>query len=321
MNIQEMNILEKLLVCPACHGRLAESETGLACGSCGNEYSSDSRGFLQLLLDESLYEKVSTTEEHARAQSSDGADRVDKEYIIPYLMSEGFQRVLDVGCGIGRTMSRLIEQGYDAYGIDLPILSEFWAQAGNDPGRFFCSDATRLPFADNSFDAVISMGVIEHIGTSIGHCSLGPDYQRERQRYADELQRVTRPGGRILVSCPNKRFPLDPQHKVLDELSPDSVSYRIRDAVFGRTGMNVHRTWGKYHLLSYPEVRRLFCDNGRNNSFEPLPLKGFFGLTSFRSGYLKPFQKMADYYINNMPGLIRTSFLNPYLLVQIRKGE
>ena len=58
--------------------------------------------------------------------------------------------------------------------------------------RFLCADATRIPFADASFDAVTMFDVIEHI----------PDDSRAMA----EVFRVLRPGGVLLVSTPNERW-------------------------------------------------------------------------------------------------------------------
>ncbi|MBI5870705.1 MAG: methyltransferase domain-containing protein [Actinobacteria bacterium] len=274
---------------------------------------------MEFVADPDVYEKDSTTNQHAENQASAGAQRIDEEYLIPYLRREPAERILDAGCGIGRTVKNLIERGYDAYGIDLPCLAEYWSKDGNDPGRFFCCDAARLPFPDGYFDVVLSMGVIEHIGTIDGDCTLADDYRSARQFYADELIRVTRTGGRMLIACPNKRFPIDPQHTASDRFSPDTAVFRLRNFLFEKTGLNIHRTWGKYHLLSYSEVEQLFIKHGGAHEMEALPIKGYFGLTIFGSGFLRPFGRLAEVWINDMPAAMRATSLNPYVMVQVRK--
>ena len=305
-------------VCPVCHGGLDESGSGLHCRRCGLDFETNAHGYLEFALDRSCFDTASTTDEHAELQSSAGARRMDEEYIIPYLLRET-GRYLDAGCGVGRTVTRLLDLGQEAYGIDLPCLSVYWKRFGNDPSRFFNCDAGRMPFPDDYFDAVISLGVIEHVGTINGEATLAKSYLDDRRQYAAELLRVTRPGGRIMVSCPNKRFLVDPQHDVTDEFSSRGPVTRMRAALGNRTGLNLHKTWGRYHLLSYAEVRDLFCVQGDAGSFEPLPIKGYFGLTMFKSGFLKTLWPLADLYINRMPAFLRKSCLNPYVLVEIRK--
>jgi len=73
-------------------------------------------------------------------------------------------RILDFGCGAGRTVYCLIDQGYDASGYDMKDYLEL--RAPSDRARFFISEngcLGRLPFDDNSFDLVISEQVLEHV--------------------------------------------------------------------------------------------------------------------------------------------------------------
>lgn len=304
----------RILVCPHCQESLVETEGNLRCEQCNFLFNKNRYAFIEF-TDLGI---TTITEEYALAQES-GGERVYIEYLKPYLLQELFQRVLDVGCGIGQALTMLIQDGYDAYGIDLPDLSRYWAQAGNDPQHFFCCDATHLPFPKDFFDVTYSLGVVEHIGTRRGHCTLSNNYWEVRQEYADEILRVTKPGGRILIACPNKRFPVDIQHGPVDALTPNTLGNRLRNYIFERIGINIDPIWGKYHLLSYSETKRLFCGNGKTRSFEPLPLKGYFGFSRFRSGFLKPFATLATMYVDNLPRLLRSSLLNPYIIVEMRK--
>ncbi|MDQ3029258.1 MAG: glycosyltransferase [Actinomycetota bacterium] len=71
--------------------------------------------------------------------------------------------------------------------------------------RFVAADATRLPFADSSFDAVTLFDVLEHI----------PDDGAA----VKEVLRVLRPGGSVLVTSPNQRWRF-PYYRVLRPLCP-----------------------------------------------------------------------------------------------------
>ncbi len=305
------------LACPRCHGELTEAAAGWRCRGCGAVYARDAHGYFVLLPTDvpTAAAIESTVEAYAEEQHRTGA-RVYAEYLRPYLAREPAHRVLDVGCGVGAEVSHLVADGYDAYGLDLPGLTRFWQRAGNDPRRFFAGDAAYLPFLDGYFDAVYSLGVIEHIGTLTGHCTLGPDYEQARRRFAREIVRVTRPGGRILIACPNKAFPVDIQHGPNDQLSPPMP---LRAWLFEYTGLTLHRTWGRYHLLSYPEVRRLFLHEAGARRLRPLPLRGYFGFGRFKRGFLRPFARLAQYYVDHLPPRLRATPLNPYVLVEIRR--
>jgi 2-polyprenyl-3-methyl-5-hydroxy-6-metoxy-1,4-benzoquinol methylase len=74
--------------------------------------------------------------------------------------------ILDIGCGNGVTASKLLESGYDVYGIDA---SESGITIANNrnPGRFFLQDISSEtlpePLQNKNFDTIISTEVIEHI--------------------------------------------------------------------------------------------------------------------------------------------------------------
>jgi len=321
-----MPFFSKTLVCPNCHASLNPQAQGLNCHSCDTFFRINKYGFLEFVVDETLHEQDSTTEEYALIQEKSGA-RLYHEYLRPFFNQEPFHRVLDIGCGIGAPVTLLLNEGHEAYGIDLPNLAKFWDKRHNDPGHFFCCDSTLLPFPDGFFDVVYSTGVIEHIGTKVGHCELLDDYHAARQRYANEILRVTRPGGRILIACPNKSFPIDAQHGPRDYSSPKR---RVRDYIYQKTRLNIHPVWGKYHLPSYSEIKNYFIAKGKARSFEPLLLKGFFGFvssgrgffrlfTEYEHGILKIFTETGKAYIEHLPKALRSTFLNPYILVQIKK--
>ena len=301
-----------VLICVHCHSPLrAASPDEYSCTSCSATFQRDRGGYFSIMQEQ--FDVSGTPEDYASHQHDCGHAVV--EFLLPLLKEETCQTLLDVGCGVGASAAALTSFGFQSYGVDLPDLSRFWAAAKHDRDRFFGGSALSLPFADNSFDFVYSLGVIEHMGTVFGHCTLAPDYWSQRQRYADEIIRVTRPGGRILIACPNKSFPVDIQHGPGDMIEKAG---RIRSFIFNRTGVNVHQTWGRYHLLSYAEVKRLFKNN--ISEFTALPLRNYFQFARFKKGFLKPFSGMAEYWVNNLPAFARKSFLNPYLIVEMRKS-
>jgi SAM-dependent methyltransferase len=58
---------------------------------------------------------------------------------------------------------------------------------------FQVADGTALPFETNSFDVTMSMSTVDHIVTPEG-----------RQKLIAEMARVTRPGGHVVVTVPNR---------------------------------------------------------------------------------------------------------------------
>lgn len=295
------------LLCVNCRSLLPVT---LRCEKCDSAYHQNQYGYLEMLTTRWNY--AVAADDYIHEQEHSGL-RQFQDCLLPLLSQASFQTVLDVGCGMGQGVRQLASAGLDAFGVDLPSYGPSWSRAGLDSRRFICADACKLPFTDNFFDVVYSLGVIEHIGTVLGHCTLAADYQEKRQAYARELLRVTKEGGRIFIACPNKTFPVDVQHGPTDDASPRSP---IRSFICGKTGLNVHKVSGRYHLLSYSEAKRLFRGCKR---FKAPPLRGYFGFGKFQSGVLKPFGSLAKWYVDSLPEPLRASPLNPYLLAEITK--
>jgi SAM-dependent methyltransferase len=101
----------------------------------------------------------------------------------------GHQRVLDWGCGRGQMTNLLRERGLQVDSIDFDPLADGVETRPLEryPGleAMFTNDPVKLPFADHTFDAVLSMGVLEHVGD--------PDAS------LDEIARVAKPGALLYV--------------------------------------------------------------------------------------------------------------------------
>jgi SAM-dependent methyltransferase len=93
-------------------------------------------------------------------------------------------RVLDAGAEFySNVLPTLFAYGYrNLYGINL----SFTAEARRGPIRYLPGDITRTEFADNFFDAVSCMSVIEH-GVPL-------------EGYLREMYRVLKPGGLLITS-------------------------------------------------------------------------------------------------------------------------
>jgi SAM-dependent methyltransferase len=124
-------------------------------------------------------------------------------------------RVLDVGCGPGHLANRLArDHGLEVTGLDLdPAMIEraranaVRAVAAERRPTFVVGGAAALPFADHSFDLVVSTLSLHHwADATIGQAEIG---------------RVLRPGGRALIwdirpgVVPLHRHQPDPLDKVV----------------------------------------------------------------------------------------------------------
>lgn len=100
--------------------------------------------------------------------------------------------VLDIGCGHGILLERVLArfQPTRAYGCDLSSVLCARAGARNPRARIVQADAEDLPFAQDAFDQVFLVEVLEHL----------PDVGKALR----EVKRVLRPGGKFLVAVPNR---------------------------------------------------------------------------------------------------------------------
>jgi SAM-dependent methyltransferase len=302
--------LLSLLACPVDGSRLEQRADRLMCSAGSHEYSKGEHGYFELARPTSPALTIqSTSSEFAHIQES-GGKRVYDVYLRPWLKAQGAARVLDAGCGLGVGVVAALNDGFDAVGTDVRSVADLWCQNGRSPDEFTVADVTELPFADAVFDAAMALGVMEHVGTQTGQLTLAMDWRDKRAAFAKELERVVRPGGRILIACPNKRFPIDIQHGPTDELSPAP----FRNRLFKRFGVNVHQTWGAYHLVSYSDLYRWY---GRQR-VRPLPLAGYFGYAALeRPGVPRSIGRGARAWVEHMPVRLRGTPLNPYVLAEI----
>lgn len=73
-------------------------------------------------------------------------------------------RILDAACGTGRITALLHREGFSAVvGCDISRAMMLVAQRQLTHVAFFQTDATRLPFSDDSFDAVTCIGLLMHL--------------------------------------------------------------------------------------------------------------------------------------------------------------
>ena len=125
------------------------------------------------------------------------------------------ETVLDVGCGTGIFTQNILSHDSRVIGLDISVPMLQAAVRKSDPLRFRCvaADMSNLPFADNSFDRVYSMTALEFV----------PDPAPA----VAELNRVVRPGGRVVLTTLNSLSPWAVRRKNKAEQEGHSLFTRM----------------------------------------------------------------------------------------------
>jgi SAM-dependent methyltransferase len=106
--------------------------------------------------------------------------------------AQGF--VLDLGCGVGRHVVYLAERGFRMAGVDISPsgmrLTQDVCSVRKLNFEGYVSDMSALPWADETFDAVLSISAIHH------------HQRQEIVRTLGEVRRVLKPGALLLADFP-----------------------------------------------------------------------------------------------------------------------
>jgi SAM-dependent methyltransferase len=102
-------------------------------------------------------------------------------------------RVLENGCGVGMYLEHLTPHVGSIIGLEFD--PERAQQAYHHSPSVVIAAGEELPFPQLSFDAILSHEVLEHV--------------RDDRRSVEEMVRVLKPGGIILLFIPNRGYPFE----------------------------------------------------------------------------------------------------------------
>jgi ubiquinone/menaquinone biosynthesis C-methylase UbiE len=142
-------------------------------------------------------------------------------------------RILDIGCGNGDIAAYFSMSNY-CVGVD--VADQVREEHKQLPRTIARSEA--IPFADNSFDVVISHHVIEHVHSHGGHLT--------------EITRVLAPGGICYLGTPNLSSPFMRGHVG----NPMVLRYAQMRPLFEHHGFAVE----EYYLRWLHEPDRYHCE-------------------------------------------------------------
>lgn len=177
--------------CPDCAAALAiSSGSNVGCTSCGRTFDG-SQGFLDLRPATAFAEQTKYLDEalHADARHETVAppvlgSRIRLRMLRRFLRLGPTDRVLDLGCGSGRTLVWNADTGAQLTGVDI---SPFFAREALERCELVLGDLRRLPLQNEAFTKAWSLDVFEH---------LSPKALRD---VLLEAHRVLAPGGALFV--------------------------------------------------------------------------------------------------------------------------
>ncbi len=161
--------------------------------------------------------------------------------------------VLDIGCGSGG-LSRIVTEeggfyiGSDFFPAILEIAQSFLRDLQHpEKASLIRGSGTHLPLADASIDLIIAFDVIEHLEG-------GESWQ---QSFLNEIRRILRPGGILLLTTPNRMYPWE-GHTFM--WGPQYLPVWLADKYIrwkNPSFLQEYRTYGQVKLLGPRKMKRL----------------------------------------------------------------
>jgi len=159
------------------------------------------------------------------------------------------ERLCEIGCGEGGNLYHLRARGLPGrlFGVDYSPAKAAFARRATG-AAIACADATRLPFGDRAFDALLIRDLLHHL----------PD----RAAALAEAHRVLAPGGRLMLFEPNRRSPLVrlqaalvPAERGLSASSAERLSGELEHAGFAIVRFAVRQPFPIGRVLLHPLLR------------------------------------------------------------------
>ncbi|MBC8205464.1 class I SAM-dependent methyltransferase [bacterium] len=188
----------------------------------------------------------SSTSKIALGKPSDKGDKIlERRYNLAGKLSNILQsggKLLDIGCGGGAQTEWFIDNFALTVGVDV----RYEALKDSDAdASFICAAGEYLPFADESFDAVISFEVLEHV--------------EDPGMMMREIFRVLKAGGEAVITVPNKWWIFEIHGAYLPVLPWNRVPF------FSWLPEKLHDKWAKARIYTQKKLTAAIKVGGFQN--------------------------------------------------------
>jgi SAM-dependent methyltransferase len=126
----------------------------------------------------------------AAGRAHSGNLQTNMEFLARTGLLKPTDKILEIGCGTGGIVAELTRRGHDIIGTDISREIVAYGLEIHEGIRLDVQPAEELPYADGTFDIVLSFDLFEHIARI--------------DRHVDEVRRVLKPNGYYLFQTPNK---------------------------------------------------------------------------------------------------------------------
>lgn len=175
-----------------------------------------------------MFEKIFKPEDKRRSLNLDFDISPTYIHKFNFEFSKKFiknKKVLDIGCWTGQFEQLAYKISKKMIGIDPKVEAIEFARKRLPEVNFIVAKADKLPFSNSYFDTILLMDVLEHLP------------KRSEMSALNEISRVIKPGGTLIISTPNKHILsilLDPAYFLIGHrhYSKKEISKILTEASF-----------------------------------------------------------------------------------------
>jgi len=164
-------------------------------------------------------------------------------------------KLLDIGCGTGLFVERYIDEGRDAVGLDISQKMIQQARSRCSECDYTVGTGEKIPFNDNTFDAISSLLVFSYV--------------RDPESMLSEAYRVLKPGGAIAICTLGKKL-LTRGIPAIYHISEKMNVQHVVMKNFGERYYNRKEMHQLFAQAGFSEIRMKWCSFAHIDMLDPI---------------------------------------------------